>query len=106
MASSCGDTEIKPVHAASCYMLKRRNARRVFSVRAHPVKPVSTSPVTVSQRDHTGVAADLSHCTSNSKCVGYSGDDVKKAVKDCHVNAPSLAMRATRLCQRANRMST
>merc|ERR1712216_255764 len=23
--------------------------------------------------------------TSNSKCVGYSGDDVKKAVKDCHV---------------------
>jgi len=32
-----------------------------------------------------GVAADLSHCTSNSKCVGYSGDDVKKAVKDCHV---------------------
>merc|ERR1719183_1014287 len=32
-----------------------------------------------------GVAADLSHCTSNSKAVGYSGDDVKKAVKDCHV---------------------
>jgi len=32
-----------------------------------------------------GVAADLSHCTSNSKCFGYTGDDLKKAVKDCHV---------------------
>ena len=34
----------------------------------------------------TGVAADLSHCTSNSKCFGYTGDDLKKAVKDCHVS--------------------
>ena len=36
----------------------------------------------------TGVAADLSHCTSNSKCFGYTGDDLKKAVKDCHVRNP------------------
>lgn len=32
------------------------------------------------------MAADLSHCTSNSKCIGYTGDDLKKAVKDCHVS--------------------
>merc|ERR1719183_2442985 len=32
-----------------------------------------------------GVAADLSHCSSNAKAVGYTGDDLAKAVKDCNV---------------------
>jgi malate/lactate dehydrogenase len=31
------------------------------------------------------VAADLSHCSSNAKAVGYTGDDLAKAVKDCNV---------------------
>jgi len=32
-----------------------------------------------------GVAADLSHCSSNSKCTGYSGEDLKKALDGCQV---------------------
>lgn len=32
-----------------------------------------------------GVAADLSHCSSNSKCTGYTGDDLKKALYGCDV---------------------
>jgi malate dehydrogenase len=27
-----------------------------------------------------GVGVDLAHCSSNSKCVGYTGDDLKKAL--------------------------
>mmetsp|Transcript_43474 Transcript_43474/g.68074 ORF Transcript_43474/g.68074 Transcript_43474/m.68074 type:complete len:337 (-) Transcript_43474:163-1173(-) len=32
-----------------------------------------------------GVAADLSHCSSNSKAVGYTGDDLKKSLDGCQV---------------------
>jgi len=32
-----------------------------------------------------GVAADLSHISSNSKCTGYTGDDLKKALDGCDV---------------------
>jgi len=32
-----------------------------------------------------GVAADLSHCSTNSKCVGYTGDDLKKSLDGCQV---------------------
>merc|ERR1719379_875673 len=32
-----------------------------------------------------GVGVDLAHCSSNSKCVGYTGDDLKKALDGCDV---------------------
>merc|ERR1711870_72976 len=32
-----------------------------------------------------GVAVDLSHITSNSECIGYTGDDLKKALDGCNV---------------------
>merc|ERR1719394_471560 len=32
-----------------------------------------------------GVAADLSHISSNSRCTGYTGDDLKKALDGCDV---------------------
>jgi len=32
-----------------------------------------------------GVACDLSHINSDSSCVGYTGDDLNKALKDCDV---------------------
>jgi malate dehydrogenase len=32
-----------------------------------------------------GVAADLSHINTNSKCVGYLKNDIAKALKDCDV---------------------
>lgn len=32
-----------------------------------------------------GVAVDLSHITSNSACVGYTGDNLKKALDGCDV---------------------
>ena len=32
-----------------------------------------------------GVAADLSHLSTNSTCVGYTGDDLKKALDGCDI---------------------
>jgi malate dehydrogenase len=32
-----------------------------------------------------GVGVDLAHITSNSECVGYTGDDLKKALDGCNV---------------------
>merc|ERR1719350_1934002 len=32
-----------------------------------------------------GVATDLSHIATNSKCVGYTGDDLKKSLEGCDV---------------------
>jgi len=32
-----------------------------------------------------GVAADLSHISSNSKCTGFTGDELKKALDGCEV---------------------
>merc|ERR1712054_253787 len=32
-----------------------------------------------------GVGVDLAHCSSNSSCTGYTGDDMKKALDGCDV---------------------
>merc|ERR1719350_1972592 len=32
-----------------------------------------------------GVGTDLSHIATNSKCVGYTGDDLKKSLEGCDV---------------------
>merc|ERR1719253_649352 len=32
-----------------------------------------------------GVAADLSHCSTNSKCTGFTGDELKAALDGCNV---------------------
>jgi malate dehydrogenase len=32
-----------------------------------------------------GVGVDLDHCTSNSDCIGYTGDDLKKSLSGCDV---------------------